>query len=136
MAYAGTSVSSNGVCDACHEGIFYERPPYLGPRVINPKAVPDTVTSHGGSTLITASVYDPDGDFSGNIVVDLSSIGGSASQPMNDNGMNGDVTSGDGVYSYEATIPAATPSSPKSLVITATDGAANTGQGAVTLFVI
>jgi hypothetical protein len=137
MSYAGGSVSLNGVCQACHGPISYERTPNLSPKVINAKVTPDAVANDGsGSTLITASVYDPDSDFSGNIVVDLSPIGGSASQAMNDSGSNGDATAGDGVYSYLATVAASTPDIPAELVITATDGAANTGDGQVLLFVV
>jgi hypothetical protein len=137
MNYIGPSIAANGVCAACHGAAIYERAPYLGPRVINAKATPDRALNNGSdSSLITASVTDPDGDFSGNIVVDLSSIGGSSSQAMNDIAINGDAVAGDGVYSYLATIANGTADSPKDLVITATDGAANTGEGIATLFVV
>ncbi|WP_263380156.1 Ig-like domain repeat protein [Granulicella paludicola] len=39
------------------------------------------------------------------VTADLSALGGSATQPLNDAGTNGDVTAGDGTYSYSFTIP-------------------------------
>ncbi|MDY6836624.1 MAG: hypothetical protein SWH78_01500 [Thermodesulfobacteriota bacterium] len=141
MNYGSSTIASNGVCKACHNGITYVRTPNLSPKVLNAEAAPDTVPNDGsGSTLITASVYDPDGDFDdtlpSKIEVDLSVIGGSSNQAMNDNGNNGDQSIGDGIYSYEATVPASTPDIPKSLVITATDDASNSGQGTAVLTVV
>jgi len=136
MNYAGANVSQNGVCTACHGAITYVRAPNLSPRVLNAKATPDRVANDGsGSTLITASVFDPDGDFGGNIVVDLSVIGGSSSQQMYDNGSNGDAVSGDGVYSYEHTVPNGTSDIATNIAIIATDGASNTGQASVMVIV-
>jgi hypothetical protein len=43
---------------------------------------------------------------------------------------------GGGYYSYQVTIPATTPDSPLTFEITATDLAANTGEGEVTLIVV
>jgi hypothetical protein len=135
MNYFGPSIAGNGVCNACHGAVVYIRAPNLGPKVIQAKATPGTVSA-GGTTLITATVYDPDGDFSGSIVVDLSAIGGSATQAMNDSGINGDVTASDGIYSYEYTVPFSTTDSPVDITITATDDASNTGEGLFTLFVV
>jgi hypothetical protein len=141
MDFAGPYISQNGVCNACHGAISYVRAPNLSPRVIQAKATPDTVTNDGSeSTLITAFVHDPDGDFDNTlpskIEVDLSSIGSSGSQAMFDDGTNGDEVSGDGVYSYLASVPGSTSDSPKDLVITATDDASNTGEGIAQLLVI
>jgi hypothetical protein len=137
MNYAGANVSQNGVCTACHGATTYVRAPNLSPRVLRANATPDTVPNDGsGSILITASVYDPSGDFSGNIVVDLSVIGGSSGQQMYDNGSNGDAVSGDGVYSYEHTVPNGTSDIATNIAITATDVASNTGQASVMLIVI
>lgn len=69
-------------------------------------ANPSTVTP-GGNTLLTVTVIPATKPPSTNITVfgDLSNIGGSASQIFFDDGTNGDVTAGDNVYSYSATIP-------------------------------
>ncbi len=140
IAGVGKTIADNGVCNACHPAISYIRTPSvvnLYPMVIRPRTDPDTVPNDGtGTTLITASVYDSDSDFSGDIKIDLSSIGGSAIQPMYDNGTNGDVTGGDGVYSYLALVTSGTLDSVKYLVITTTDDAANTGQGRGSLSVV
>jgi len=108
----------------------------LSPQVINAQAEPDTAPDDGtGSTLITASVSDPNSDFSGDIKVDITPIGGGSSQQMYDDGTNGDVTPGDGTYSYLASVSNGTSTGEKALVITATDDAANTGEGTATLTV-
>ena len=58
------------------------------------------VLSRTVSSLITVRVYDPDGlsDIS-SVTIDLTNIGGSATQQMFDDGTNGNVTPNDGVYS-------------------------------------
>jgi hypothetical protein len=43
---------------------------------------------------------------------------------------------GDGIFSYQVTIPAGTPDSPLTFDITATDDAMNTGEGEATLIVV
>jgi len=134
--YAGSQPSLNGVCGACHSAIYYLRSPNLSPRVINAQADPDTVQNDMmSSSLITAYVLDHDNNVS-TVTVDLSSIGGSDSQTMYDDGTHGDVTAGDGTYSYTATIPSGTSDSTKNLVITATGTNANTGQHAAMLYVV
>jgi hypothetical protein len=128
MSYAGPGVGDNGVCHACHGAISYERPAYLGPRVIMAEAEPDTVANDGtGTSLITVFVSDPDGDVS-SVEIDLTPIGGISNQPMNDDGGP--------YYSYQVTIPDGTADSPLTFEITATDDAANTGEGEAKLTVI
>jgi hypothetical protein len=144
MAYAGLYLSQNGVCNACHFAISYLRTPYLGPKLIDPKADPDTVPNDGsGSTLISAYVLDPDGDFNppitGSIKIDLSAIGGSSNQDMYDDGPaggHGDVTAGDGIYSFRKSVPNGTSDLAKSLTITVTDGASQTDHADALLKVI
>ncbi len=72
-------------------------------------ANPVTV-SPSGTTLFTVTVAPATTPPSTGIGVEgnLSSIGGLASQIFYDNGTNGDVTPGDNVFSYLATIPAGT----------------------------
>lgn len=50
-----------------------------------------------------------------NVVVDLSSIGGAPAQPFFDNGTHGDVTAGDRVFSFLATVAIGTTLGIKSL---------------------
>ncbi len=68
-------------------------------------ANPSTV-SPGETTLLTVSVFPAATPPSTGIAVvgNLTNIGGVASQPFFDNGTNGDVTAGDNIFSYSATI--------------------------------
>lgn len=72
-------------------------------------ATPSTA-SPGGSLLFTVTVLPATTPPSTGIGVEgnLSSIGGLATQPFYDNGTNGDVTPGDNVFSFSATIPVGT----------------------------
>ena len=64
----------------------------------------------GSSTLLTVSVTPGANPASTGIAVtaDLSSIGGSATQTFFDDHTNGDLTAGDNIFSFLATVPAAT----------------------------
>jgi hypothetical protein len=66
---------------------------------------------------------------------DLSTLGGSATQAFFDNGTNGDVTAGDGTYSYSYTIPAATAEGAFTLPFTVTDGLERSSNGTIALSV-
>ncbi|HEV8112841.1 MAG TPA: GEVED domain-containing protein [Planctomycetota bacterium] len=62
------------------------------------------------------------------VTVDLSSLpGGSAAQPLFDDGTNGDDLSGDGVYMYDLVIPAGTTAGTKNFPVAYSDGT-NTGS--------
>ena len=69
------------------------------------------VVAQGGNTLLTVSVIPATTPPSTNITVaaNLEAIGGAASQPFFDDGTNGDVTPGDNVFSYLATVAPGTP---------------------------
>ena len=85
-------------------------------------ASPSTVPA-GSSTLLTVNVTPSDSPPSTNILVsvNLSSIGGLPSVPLRDDGTNGDVTAGDGVFS--ALVPVAPGTAPglKSLPVVVSD---------------
>jgi endonuclease G len=91
----------------------------------NGAASPSTVGPNA-STLLTVSVFPATSPPSTGIGVvgNLSNIGGSASQQFFDDGTNGDVSAGDNVYSYSATIPANTPGGMTSVSATASDAQA------------
>jgi hypothetical protein len=55
------------------------------------------------------------------VTADLSSIGGSATQTLFDDGTNGDQVIGDGIYSFDATVAPATTTGTKTFQISATD---------------
>src|SRR5207244_1184238 len=58
------------------------------------------------------------------VTADLTSIGGSGSQTLFDNGTNGYQVNGDGTYSFTATVANATPLGLKSLPVTIQDAQA------------
>jgi len=137
LSFAGGAISQNKVCAACHSGINYLRTPYLGPRVISPAADPGTVDIGSGpvNTLFTAVILDHDSNVS-SVTINLTAIGGSSTQAMYDNGTNGDEVSGDGVYSYLATVPGNTDPGTHAFTITATDpGASGTNVAALVVTV-
>jgi trimeric autotransporter adhesin len=82
-----------------------------------------TPVVQGGTTLLTATVTPGTGPTSTGIAVtaNLSSIGGSASQTLFDDGSNGDVTGGDNVFSFSTPVAPATTPGAKSIPVTATD---------------
>lgn len=79
-----------------------------------------------GTTLLTVTVVPATTPPSTNITVtaNLINIGGPTSQPFFDDGTNGDVTAGDNIFSYLATVPLGTPGGTASI-----SGVAQDGQG-------
>ena len=87
-----------------------------------------TTVAPGGNTLLTVTVVPATSPPSTGITAtgNLSSIGGSPSQTFFDDGTNGDVTPGDNVFSYLATIPAQTASGNYAVTAVASDAQART----------
>ena len=85
----------------------------------------------GGSSLLTVTVVPGNNPVSSGVAVtaDLTSIDGSATQQMFDDGTNGDVTAGDNIFSFAATVPSSTPSGARSIPFTITDAQSRTGTG-------
>jgi len=92
----------------------------------NPSSAPS-----GASALLTVELPPP--TTGGSVTGDLSSIGGSASQTFFDNATNGDVTAGDNIFSFQATV-SGTPGI-KSIPISASNLAAQTANTTI-LFTI
>ena len=69
------------------------------------------------------------------VVADLSAIGGSATQTFFDDGTNGDVTSGDNIFSFSATVASTTTPGAKSLPITINDAQSRTSSSTISLIV-
>ena len=103
------------------------------PTSTNPSGVgaanPSTVAP-GGMTLLTVTVTPGTNPASTGLAVtaDLSMIGLSASQTFLDDGMNGDATAGDNIFSYQATVAPATTSGLKTMPATITDAQMRTGN--------
>jgi hypothetical protein len=91
----------------------------------------------GASTLLTVTVTPGGNPVSTGltVTVDLSSIGGSASQTFFDNGTNGDVLAGDSIFSFQATVTSGTTPGTKSLSASILDGQARTGTASIALTV-
>ncbi len=89
-----------------------------------------TTLSPGQSTLLTVTVVPATTPPSTGITVggNLTSIGGSATQAFFDNGTNGDVTAGDNVFSFAATIPNGTAGGIKNVTAAASDAQARTAN--------
>jgi DNA/RNA endonuclease G (NUC1) len=85
-------------------------------------ANPTTVVP-GATTLLTVTVQPatvpPSTGIS--VVGNLNGIGGSATQQFFDNGTNGDVTAGDNIFSYLATVPNGTIGGTYTVIATASD---------------
>jgi predicted extracellular nuclease len=96
----------------------------------NPASVPA-----GDSTLLTVAVTPGANPLSTGLSVtaNLSAIGGSAIQPLFDDGTNGDVTAGDNTFSYQATVGGAVTAGSKTLAATITDAQARTGSASIAL---
>jgi autotransporter-associated beta strand protein len=87
----------------------------------------------GNSTLLTVTVTPGTFPTSTGLAVsaDLSSIGGSSSQAFLDNGTGGDVSAGDNIFSYTATVSTGTTLGAKSLSTVITDAQLRTNTAAV-----
>ena len=69
------------------------------------------------------------------VTADLSSIGGSAAQTLFDDGTNGDVVSGDNVFSFLATVGSGTSSGAHSITVNVSDSISRTGTTSLALTV-
>ena len=107
-----------------------------GPSSTNPSgtgaADPDMVKA-GETSLLTVAVTPGANPTSTGLAVscDLSAIGGSSTQAFFDDGSNGDVTGGDGTFSYSATVDGNTTSGDKTLNCTITDAEARSGSASI-----
>jgi endonuclease G len=92
----------------------------------------------GGTSLLTVSVTPASNPPSTGIAVvtDLSTIGLSATQPLFDNGTNGDVTPGDNVFSYQVTVPLGTTNGQRSFFSTITDAEMRSANTSIALLVM
>jgi endonuclease G len=92
----------------------------------------------GGTTLLTVNVTPGTSPLSTGLAVttDLSPIGGSATQQFFDNATNGDVTAGDNIFSFNATVDAGTSGGPKTLNATVSDAEARSSNAPISLTVL
>ena len=100
-------------------------------------ASPSSVEA-GEQTLLTVTVTPGTNPASTGITVtgNLTSIGGSASQPFFDNGTNGDVTAGDNVFSYQATVTPGTTGGSKTIPVNVNDAQGRSSSTSISLTVV
>ncbi len=98
----------------------------------NPSALPAS-----SQTLLTVTVTPGSNPASTglNVLGNLSSIGGSATQQFFDDGTNGDVVAGNNVFSYSATVSDATTPGAKTIPFSITDAQSRSGSGNISLTV-
>lgn len=99
-------------------------------------ASPSTVAP-GDPTLLTVTVTPGTNPASTGLTVscDLSAIGGSATQAFLDDGLNGDVTAGDNIFSFAATVDSGTSEGVKNLPCTIADAELRSGNASIALTV-
>jgi hypothetical protein len=101
-------------------------------------AAPASVPNDGATATLLTVVPTPGSNptsASYTVSADLSSIGGSATQTFYDDGSNGDITPGDGTFSFSTTVANATSPGAKSLPATILDDQARTGTTSIALTV-
>ena len=92
---------------------------------------PSTVLA-GSSTLLTAT-----GIPGLTVSANLSSFsGGSSTQTLFDDGSNGDMTAGDGIYSYSFTVPASAAANTYTINVAARSASLQTGNSSILLTVL
>ncbi|MCA3005830.1 MAG: hypothetical protein LW650_11890 [Planctomycetaceae bacterium] len=108
----------------------------LAPRALagTGAATPNAVFG-GGQTLLTVNVTTATGPVSTGVgvTVDLLALGLSASTVLLDDGTNGDVTAGDGIYSALITVPTGATPGAQALPFTISDAQARFAAGTINL---
>ena len=96
-----------------------------------------TLAAPGGTTLLTVTVIAATSPASTGVTVvgNLTSIGGAANQQFYDDGTNGDVTAGDNIFSYLATIPAGTSGGVYNVSVNVSDAQARTATVSINISV-
>lgn len=96
-----------------------------------------TTVAPGATTLLTVTVNPAITPPSTGIAVtgDLTPIAGSSTQTFFDNGTNGDVTAGDNIFSYLATVGAGVANGQKTVIASITDAQLRMASALITLTV-
>ena len=97
-------------------------------------ATPSSVLPGDSSTLAVTVTPGTNPSSTGlAVTADLSTIGGSSTQQLFDDGSNGDAVAGNNVFTYSATIPNGTTPGAKSLPFSVSDAQARSGSGSISL---
>ena len=91
----------------------------------------------GNQTLLTVTITPGSNPASTGLIVsgDLRPIGGSATQPLFDDGTNGDIVAGNNVFSYSTLVSGATTPSAKTIPFSIVDAQSRSGSGNISLTV-
>ncbi len=89
----------------------------------------------GGTSLLTVTVVPGANPTSSGITVagNLSAVGGPVNQTFYDDGSNGDVTAGDGIFSFQVTVASGTVAGTKNLGATISDAQVRSGSANIAL---
>jgi predicted extracellular nuclease len=100
-------------------------------------AASPAAVAQGGTTLLTVLVTPGANPTSTGLSVtgNLSSIGGSATQPFFDDGTNGDATAGNNTFSFSTVVTVTATAGAKSLPISITDAQGRSGSATIALTV-
>lgn len=93
------------------------------PPAVTEVAVAPAAVNAGAPIILSARVTDA-GDGVGDVLADLSAMGGGSLSRMHDDGQtsHGDATAGDGIYSLATVVPLGNPGGRQDLVVHAFDG--------------
>ncbi|MEO7431922.1 MAG: choice-of-anchor X domain-containing protein [Dokdonella sp.] len=152
MAFSGTTTEGASFAGVIRNQIGHGYSPVDGYGFINAEAAVQPAASNpsglasatpsavlaGDTSLLTVAVIPGANPPSTGIAViaDLGSIAGSTTQAFFDDGTHGDVTAGDGTYSYAATIPVGTPAGNRTFAVTITDAQSRSGSASIALSVL
>jgi len=101
-------------------------------------ATPSAGIEPSGETVLTVTVTPattPPGT-GVQVVADLTSIGGSASQPLFDDGTHGDATAGDNIFSLQTTVPVSSAFGVRYINALVTDAQSRTVSVPITLSIV
>ena len=98
--------------------------------VISAAAFTPSSVNAGQSSLLTAT-----GTQNLTVTANLGSLGGSTTQPLYDDGSNGDTTANDGIYSYLVPVPSSTAASTYSVTVRGTNSGLQSSTATATLTV-
>lgn len=132
---AGNTVTGNGFASFSDFAVGEPQAVPTSPAGVG-GASPATV-GRGNTTLLTVTVTPGSNPTSSGITVtnDLSLIGGSSAQKFYDDGSNGDVTIGDNIFSYSATVSTGTSVGIKSLAVAIADAQGRTNSANISVTV-
>ncbi len=105
-------------------------PTPCGATVISAAFVTPASVNAGQSTLLTAT-----GTQGLTVTADLSSLGGSTTQPLYDDGSHGDVTANDGTYSDTVPVPSSTAPASYTFTVTGTNSGSQSSKATTVLTV-